>query len=121
MILTQKPLLKTIIFAFVYLSLIPFAKALPVAKTPEEIGLSSSKLEAITEELELLVNTRQIAGGVLTVIRNGKVGYRKTVGFRNLETEELIQVNDIFRIASMTKIITGFAAYLLKQDNLIDF
>ena len=121
MILIQKSLLKAIIFAFVYLSLIPFAKALPVAKTPEEIGLSSSKLEAITEELELLVNTRQIAGGVVTVIRNGKVGYRKTVGFSNLETEELIQVNDIFRIASMTKIITGFAAYLLKQDNLIDF
>ncbi|MDJ0555872.1 MAG: serine hydrolase domain-containing protein [Microcoleaceae cyanobacterium MO_207.B10] len=118
--LNQQYLLTTIILGLVYLGLAPVAKALPVAISPEEIGLSSPKLEAITEELELLVDTEQIAGGVAIVIRNGQVGYHEAVGFRDLETQDLMEIDDIFRIASNTKIMTGFGVHLLAQDGLID-
>lgn len=118
---SQKSLLTAITLGFVSLSSVPLAKALPVASSPEEIGLSSSKLEAITEELELLVDTEQIAGGVAIIIRNGQVGYHEAVGFRDLETQDVMQVDDIFRIASNTKIMTGFGVHLLAEDDLIDF
>lgn len=118
--LSQQFLLTAIIFLFINLNFAPVAKALPVANSPEEIGLSASKLEAITEELKLLVDTKQIAGGVAIVIRNGQVGYHKAIGFRDLETQDLMQVDDIFRIASQTKIVTGFGVHLLAEDGLID-
>ena len=60
-------------------------------------------------------------GGVNCVIwKEGKVIYQESDGYRNLETYELMTVDTIFRIASMTKPITSVLAMILYEKKKLD-
>ena len=74
---------------------------LPRAERPEEIGLSSDRLDRITATLKRDVETRKIPGAVLTIARGGRVGYAEAIGFRDREAGAPMALDSIFRIASM--------------------
>tara|TARA_B100000809_G_C15083102_1_gene510380 strand:- start:288 stop:1583 length:1296 start_codon:yes stop_codon:yes gene_type:complete len=83
---------------------------------PEVVGLSATRLDRITQQLEKLVETEQLAGGVTLVARRGQVAHLTAVGWQDKENHIPMRQDAIFRIASMSKAITSVAAMLLYEE-----
>tara|TARA_B100001146_G_scaffold20927_1_gene16006 strand:- start:7755 stop:8867 length:1113 start_codon:yes stop_codon:yes gene_type:complete len=59
-------------------------------------------------------------GGIVTMVAHrGHLVHWDAVGFRDLDSQDPLEVNDIFRIYSMTKPITSVAVMMLVEDALI--
>jgi len=91
------------------------AQNLPSAK-PEQVGLSSARLNKITATIKADVDKGVIPGAVLLVARHGKVVLFEAVGVRNPETKAPMTKDSIFRIYSMSKPITSVAAMMLFEE-----
>lgn len=83
---------------------------------PEEVGLSSERLERLTAALEGYVQDGKLAGGVTLVARHGKVAYVKAFGQRDIESGSPMQEDAIFRIASQTKAVVSVAVMMLQEQ-----
>ncbi len=94
------------------------AQGLPTAK-PEAIGLSSSKLQRLTDVFQGEIDKGAIPGAVLLVARNGKVGYMKALGYQNREKQIPMKPDSIFWIASLTKPLTSVAVMMLAEEGKI--
>jgi CubicO group peptidase (beta-lactamase class C family) len=95
----------------------PIASAggLPTAK-PEQVGLSSERLDRIGQALRADVERGRIAGAVVVVARKGRVAYSQAVGFRDKAAGAPMTTDAIFRLASMTKPIVTVAALSLYEE-----
>lgn len=91
------------------------AQSLPGAK-PEQVGLSSERLNKITAARRADVEKGVIPGAILLVGRHGKVALFDAVGVRDPATKAPMTKDSIFRIYSMSKPITSVAAMLLFED-----
>ena len=91
------------------------AADLPTAK-PEQVGLSSERLDRITQVLRADVERGRIPGAVVLVARKGRVAYLQPVGFRDRASGAPMTADAIFRIASMTKPMVTVAALSLYED-----
>lgn len=67
---------------------------------------------------EILEN--KIPGAVVLVGDNREIIFQKAYGLSNIQFNKEFNINDIFRIASMTKAITAFAVIKLWEKGLID-
>ena len=52
----------------------------------------------------------------MLIARNEKVAYFKSMGYKDLDTKELMTNNTLFRIASMSKAITTVAVMILYEE-----
>jgi CubicO group peptidase (beta-lactamase class C family) len=91
------------------------AQALPTA-TPEQVGLSSERLQMLSDVLKADVAAGKIPGAVLLVARQGKVAWFEPVGKLDTATGAPMPRDGIFRIYSMSKPITTVAAMMLVED-----
>ena len=91
------------------------AQSLPVTK-PEQVGLSSERLQRITDTLKGDVERKVIPGAIVLVARQGKIAFFETVGVRDPATKAPMTKDAIFRIYSMSKPITSVAAMMLWED-----
>ena len=91
------------------------AADLPTAK-PEQVGLSSERLDRIAQVLRADVERGRIPGAVVLVARKGRVAYLQPVGFRDKTSGAAMTPDAIFRIASMTKPIVTVAALSLYEE-----
>ena len=92
------------------------AQGLPKAKTPEEVGLSSERLNRIDTVLKADIEKGQIPGAVALVARKGKIAYFKSFGLRNKEKSLPMEKDTIFRIFSMSKPVVAVAAAMLLEE-----
>jgi CubicO group peptidase (beta-lactamase class C family) len=92
------------------------AQALPRAASPEAVGFSSARLQRLTEAFDADVENGAIPGAVVLIVRDGKVAYQKTFGYRDRAAQTPMPPDAIFRIASMTKPITMVAALMLAEE-----
>ena len=83
---------------------------------PEKCGLSSDRLKTIDRVLNKYVTQKEVAGGVALIARKGQVGYLKSFGMKDIETNQPMTNDAIFRIASMTKAITNVAVMILFEE-----
>jgi CubicO group peptidase (beta-lactamase class C family) len=88
---------------------------LPRAECPEQVGLSSVRLERTADVIRRDVERRLIPGAVLAIARAGRLAFSGTFGFRDREDSSPMTPDAIFRIASMTKPITSVAAMMLYE------
>lgn len=65
------------------------------------------------------MKARHIPGLVLIVLRHGKVVKQQSYGLANVELRVPTTMNSVFPLASVTKVFTATAVYLLVQDNRI--
>lgn len=72
--------------------------------------------ETITTAISKIVNAGSLAGAAMLVWRDGKIIQTAGVGWRNIELKLPIEMNTLFRIASMTKPITSTAALMLFDE-----
>jgi CubicO group peptidase (beta-lactamase class C family) len=105
--------LSFILFCFISLSL--YSQQLP-ATLPKEVGLSSERLNRIDKVLNDYVAKGKIPGVVALIARHGKVAYFKSFGNMDMETNNAMPQNAMFRIASMSKAITSVAVMILYEE-----
>ena len=94
------------------------AASLPTAK-PEEVGLSSQRLDRIDAVLKADIENGKIPGAVLLVARKGKIAYFKSFGTRDEKKSLPMEKDSIFRVYSMTKPVIGVAAMILLEEGKI--
>ncbi len=106
----------TITVLFLFLATTVSAQGLPRAKSPEEVGLSSERLNRIDTALESDIEKGQIPGAVVLVARKGKIAYFKSFGRRHKEKSFPMEKDSIFRVYSMTKSVVAVAASILLEE-----
>ncbi len=84
--------------------------------TPEDVGLSSERLERLTAALQGYVDEGRLPGAVALVARRGRIAYLEAVGYRDIESEAPMTPDAIFRIASQTKALASTGVMLLQED-----
>ncbi len=83
---------------------------------PEEVGLSSARLERLSTALTKYVEKEQLPGVVALVARKGRVAYLEAFGQRDREAGAAQRADDIFRIASQSKALVSVAIMMLQEE-----
>jgi CubicO group peptidase (beta-lactamase class C family) len=91
------------------------ADPLPRAK-PEEVGMSSGRLDLISKAINGEIARDQLPGAVIAIVRRGKLVYFETFGYRDKAAGGPMAADTIFNIASMTKPMTAVAALQLFEQ-----
>jgi CubicO group peptidase (beta-lactamase class C family) len=81
--------------------------------------LNPFELNQIENLIEKAIDKNSIPGAVVLVAKNNQIIYKKAFGIKNPETNDTYQIDDIFRIASMTKAITSIGIMKLWERGLI--
>jgi CubicO group peptidase (beta-lactamase class C family) len=105
---------KPALFAFALL-LTAGAAPLPTAK-PEEVGISSERLQRIREAVMRRISANELAGAVTLVARKGRVVHFETHGVMDLETKKPMARDTMFRLASSSKPVTAAAILILMEE-----
>jgi CubicO group peptidase (beta-lactamase class C family) len=101
--------------ALVLASFSVWGQGFPTAK-PEEVGLSSERLERVTAAMQQHIDDKELAGVVGLIARRGKIAYFETFGMRDREAGKPMEKDTLFRIYSMTKPITSVAVMMLYEE-----
>jgi|Deesub1362B_J571_1020462.scaffolds.fasta_scaffold03914_3 CubicO group peptidase (beta-lactamase class C family) len=93
---------------------------LPFAR-PEEVGMSSERLQRVDVVIQKAIEDEDIPGAVLLVARKGRIVYRKAYGYAQLVPYKVkMKADMIFDLASITKpVATAAAVMLLVEEGKI--
>jgi len=91
------------------------AASLPIAK-PEEVGLSSERLQRIHQMVMRHVEAGDISGAVTMVARRGRVVHFEAHGLMDIEAKKPMTKDALFRLASSSKPVTAAAILMLMED-----
>lgn len=86
---------------------------------PEDVGMSTERLERLTNVFQGYVDNGDMAGAVILVARNGAVPYFETFGVRDVESQAPMEEDTIFRIASMSKAVITTAIMIAQEEGLL--
>jgi CubicO group peptidase (beta-lactamase class C family) len=90
--------------------------ALTPAASPESVGFDSARLKRLDDAMAKVVADGRVAGMTTLLARHGKIVEFKTYGKTSLETGQAMPKDEIFRIYSMTKPMTGVAMMILFEQ-----
>lgn len=79
-------------------------------------GEAVSALVVLDDAMRNLLYTYDIPGAALAVTRRGRLVYARGFGYADVEAGTLVQPGSLFRIASVSKAITGMAVNRLIQE-----
>ena len=103
----------TYLILFIVLTTVKFANSSTLPEdTPENIGLSPSKLNNIKQTFKKYIDKGQVPCLSVAVVRHGKIAYFVKSGLRDIENNLPIERDTIFRIYSMSKAVTSVAAMI---------
>lgn len=111
----------SILLSFIFLFLITGIKAqvpqsFTTTKAPEEAGFSSERLKRLDAHFQEVID-KGIAPNIVTLVaKKGKIVHYKAFGYSNLESKTPLKKNDIFRIASQSKLITTVGLLMLFEE-----
>ena len=86
----------------------------------KQAGMSTAKLHQISPAVKKLIDAQKLAGAVVVVANKGKVVYRGSFGWADVEGQQPMRMDTVFRIYSMTKPITSIAVLMLHERGLLD-
>jgi len=92
-----------------------WANGLPMA-SPESVGISSERLERMSDAMQRYIDANQLAGTVSLISRKGQVIHMESQGWKSKETGEEMTGDTIFFIMSMTKPIVSTALMMLYEE-----
>lgn len=104
----------------VLLSAAALSQPLPVADRPEEVGISSQRLERVRRQMKVDIESGRIPGAVLLIARNGRIASFDALGFQERRLRTSMKNDSIFRIASMSKPLTSVAIMILAEEGKLD-
>ena len=88
---------------------------LPLAK-PESVGLSSVRLERLSQAIKQDVDHGRMPGAVVAIARKGKLAYYESFGFVDKAAGTPMPKDAIFALASMTKPMVAVATLMLAEQ-----
>ncbi|HEY0853054.1 MAG TPA: serine hydrolase domain-containing protein [Bradyrhizobium sp.] len=94
---------------------VPQTPSLPQAK-PEAIGLSSARLERLSDAFKREVDKGILPGATVLVARKGQIGWFDTIGRQSPAASAPMAHDTLFRIFSMTKPIVSIGIMMLLED-----
>src|SRR5215831_19119040 len=74
-----------------------WSQSLAPAK-PEEVGLSTQRLERVAQFFKQEIDQGRIPGAVLAIARKGRLAYYESFGFRDKQHEAPMPKDAVFRI-----------------------
>lgn len=83
---------------------------------PEEVGLSSERLERVDGWMRRLVDDGKLPGVQVMVMRGGGVAFSREYGFADIARGRKMAPDTIVRIYSMTKPLTSVAIMMLYEE-----
>ena len=86
----------------------------------ENSRIDLDRLKVVEGLITDVINNNKIPGAVVLVGNEKGIVYQKAFGVKNPLTNEKYAIDDIFRIASMTKAITSVAVLKLWEDGRIN-
>ncbi len=81
--------------------------------------MSTERLKRIHEAIERHIDAGDISGAVTLVARRGKIVHFEAHGLMDIESKKPMTKDAIFRIASMTKPVTGAAVMMMVEEGKI--
>ncbi|MET0272214.1 MAG: serine hydrolase domain-containing protein [Phenylobacterium sp.] len=84
--------------------------------SPQSVGFGPQGLSALDAGLHGLVDEGKLAGVTTLVARHGKVVHIDAYGVQDLDSKVAVAPDTIWRIASMTKPVTGVAMMILWEE-----
>lgn len=90
-------------------------EAAPASKG-EDAGLSIERLQRIAQVVQRYIDDRQITGAVTLVARKGRTAHFEATGVMDAEAKTPMRKDGVFRMASMTKPVTGVAILMLMEE-----
>ena len=107
-------------YALIALAAVPATLALvPTAPKPEEVGFSSERLQRVHDAVQRHIDAKELSGVVTLVARRGRVAHFEAQGLMDIESKKPMPKDGIFRLASMSKPITGAAVMMLIEEGKI--
>jgi CubicO group peptidase (beta-lactamase class C family) len=94
----------------------PAAAALAPAASPESVGFDSARLKMLDAAMAKVVADGRVAGMTTLLARHGKIVQFNTYGKTSLEAGKPMPKDEIFRIYSMSKPLTGVAMMILFEQ-----
>lgn len=82
-----------------------------------------TQVNSQNQDIKKAFDTAKSAGfsGVALVAKKGKIIYHEATGFRHFETSELLQKDDIFELASVSKQFTAMIIMMLKEKGQLNY
>lgn len=75
---------------------------------------------AVDQVIDNAIEANHLVGVSAIVARDGKVVYQRAAGFADREARRLVRPEDMFRIASMTKLVISVTALSLIEEGLMN-
>ncbi|MEO8164576.1 MAG: serine hydrolase domain-containing protein [Betaproteobacteria bacterium] len=91
------------------------AAPLPLA-SPEEVGMSASRLDRLDAAMQKAVDSGELPGAVVFIARDAQLVYAKSFGWQDREKKIPMSNDSIFRLYSMTKPVVSVAAMMLVEE-----
>ena len=83
---------------------------------PEDVGMSTSRLERIAPVMQRWVDDGKIPGALTMIAREGRLVHFEKFGTQDVAAAKAIEFDTLFRIYSMTKPITSVAVMMLYEE-----
>ena len=96
-----------------------FAAEIPWAASPEEVGMSTQRLERINEVMQRHIDAGDIQGAVTAVARRGKLVHFEAHGLMDVDNNRAMEEDSIFIMMSSSKPVLGVAAMIMVEEGLI--
>ncbi len=93
-----------------------FAQADVQVVAPSSAGVSAEGVAKLEAEMQALVDQKKLAGATTLLARHGKVVHFEAYGVQDVATGVPTTRETIYRIASMTKPVTGVAMMILWEE-----
>src|ERR1700729_525831 len=91
---------------------VPQTPSLPDAK-PESLGLSSTRLQRMSDAFRRDIDKGTIPGVTVMVARRGQIGWFEALGRQSPAAAAPMAHNSLFRVFSMTKPIVSIGIMML--------
>ena len=85
--------------------------------TPESVGVNSTKLKKIDSLVNYGIKENMMPGAQVLVARKGKIIYNKAFGYHTQEKINKVSENDIYDLASLTKILATLPMVMKLVDD----
>ncbi len=83
---------------------------------PEAVGLNSDTLQRIEEIVNEMIAEKAAPGCQVLVAKNNKIVYHKAFGYHTYDKKTKVKVDDIYDVASVTKIMASTVSMMHLQD-----
>ena len=90
------------------------------ATTPEQVGLSTSRLKDLHATMQAFVDDGKFAGLATLIARRGQIVDSRCYGKLDIAADKPVLPDSLFRIYSLTKPITAVAALILFDEGRFD-